>query len=279
MKLSICQLPNDLSPNHPAWSDLVAHVEHARPDLAVLNEMPFSTWIAERATFDQAAATASVEAHEAGVRGLLPLSAAFIGSRPVRGAVKLCNEAFLVAGRAYQPVHQKHYFPQEGGFYEETWFAVDRPGFEVVEYNRLRIGVLLCSELMFTEWARHYRRRGAHVIAVPRASGTNMRHWDAAARMAALVSGCYVLSSNRVSSINDNGMRFGGRGFAYSPTGDLLAETSPSVPFACVDIDVAQVAEAQQNYPCNLRDRVEIGRDAPLPDSSDRRPRSQSRRG
>ena len=50
-----------------------------------------------------------------------------------------------------------------------------------------------------------------------------MRYWDAAARMAAIVSGCYVLSSNRVSYGARSGQRFGGHGFAYSPAGDLLA--------------------------------------------------------
>jgi N-carbamoylputrescine amidase len=90
----------------------------------------------------------------------------------------------------------------------------------VVEHRGLRIGVLLYTELMFNEWARHYRRQGAHVIVVPRASGASGK-WDTAA-MAAIVSGCYVLSSNRASQVNDPDSSFGGRGFVYSPTGELF---------------------------------------------------------
>ena len=166
-------------------------------------------------------------------------------------------------GSLYQPVHQKQFFPQEPGFFEETWFDAERSGFEVVEYNGVRVGVLLCTELMFTEWARHYRRHGAHVLVSPRASRAPAGQLDTAARMAALVSGCYVLSSNRASDRAGRGPSFGGRGFAYSPTGELLAETSEAVPFACVNIDLKQVSEAQRSYPCYVRELWEHERGRP----------------
>ena len=123
--------------------------------------------------------------------------------------------------------------------------------------------MLLCTELMFNEWARHYRRRGAHVIVVPRASAASVANWHVAARMAAIVSGCYVLSSNRVSSqlerCNAEPL-FGGVGFAYSPTGELLHETSAELPFAVVQIELDRVRHAQRNYPCNV---PELARDEP----------------
>lgn len=256
MKVSVCQLPNDLSTEHPAWRELVRRIELARPAIALLNEMPLGPWIASEATFTDESAAASIAAHESALQALCKLPTAVIGSRPIRGKYKLANEAFLLAGGVYQPVHHKHYFPQEAGFFEETWFAPERPGFDVVEFCGIRIGVLLCTELMFTEWARHYRRQGAHVIVSPRASGTTMHYWHAAARMAAIVSGCYVLSSNRVSHWDDSGQQFGGRGFVYSPTGELLAETSAAKPFLCTNIELALVADAQSRYPCCVREIV-----------------------
>ena len=260
MKFAVCQLPTNLAPGQPAWAKFATHIEHERPDLALLNEMPFGAWIASEATFDSKRASASVEAHESALPALRELPTAVLGSRPIPGKDKLCNEAFLLADGVYKPIHHKHYFPQEQGFFEESWFAPQRPGFDVTEYRGVRIGVLLCTELMFTEWARHYRRQGAHVIVSPRASGNSMRRWDAAARMAAVVSGCYVLSSNRVSpdvSVADSGQYFGGHGFAYLPNGELLSETSEANPLLSVTIDTQLVAEAQSNYPCNVR---ELGR-------------------
>jgi predicted amidohydrolase len=54
--------------------------------------------------------------------------------------------------------------------------------------------------------------------------------------------------------VNDPNSNFGGRGFVYSPTGELLAETSPSTPLVSIDIDVTRVAEAQSGYPCYVRE-------------------------
>jgi len=102
---------------------------------------------------------------------------------------------------------------------------------------------------MFTEWARHYCYQGVHVIVSPRASSASMRHWHAAAQMAAIVSGCYVLSSNRVSDVVDSRPHFDGRGIVYSLTGELLGETPATRPFLCIHIEFAMVADARRNYP------------------------------
>jgi N-carbamoylputrescine amidase len=261
VKISLCQLPDDLCTTELAWKRLERRVDRDRPDIVLLNEMPFGPWLARESDFDGSLALASLYAHDTALTTLGELPAAVISSRPVRSAAKLSNEAFLLADGRYQAIHHKHYFPQESGFFESSWFEPTLPGFEVGEFRGIRFGVLLCTELMFTEWARHYRRQGAQVIVCPRASCTSMRNWDAAARMAAIASGCYVLSSNRVSRALGSEPRFGGRGFAYSPTGELIGETNESVPVVTVEIDKAAVAEAQRNYPCYVR---ELPKDAML---------------
>ena len=247
-------MPANLSASHTAWAEFLWRIERNQIDLALLNEMPFGPWIASEAAFDSNLAWASIEAHEAALPSLQQLRTAVLGSRPIQGKSKLCNEAFLLADGVYQPLHHKHYFPHEAGFFEESWFVAERPGFDIIDFRGVRIGVLLCTELMFTEWARHYRRLGAHVIMNPRASGKSMRHWAAAARMAAVVSGCYVLSSNRVSNGSDSWPHFGGHGFVYSPLGELLNETNRSTPLISVNIDLALVEEAQRSYPCYVRE-------------------------
>lgn len=252
MKLAVCQLPTNLLPHHPAWTDFARRVEPSRADLVLLNEMPFGAWISSRPTYDKDIAAASVDAHELALSALQKLPAAVVSSRPIRGRSKLCNEAFLLTDGVYRPIHHKQYLPQQEGFFEKSWFACERPGFDVIRFRDLRIGVLLCTELMFTEWARHYRRQGAHVIVAPRASGSSRHRWDAAACMAAIVSGCYVLSSNRMSDGARSGPRFGGHGFAYSPVGELMGETSVAAPLLTVNIDLEAVEKAQRNYPCNV---------------------------
>src|SRR6266702_2897123 len=94
LKVSICQLPDGLSLEHPAWSDLLRTIETDRPDIVVLNEMPFGPWIAGQDTFDPNLGNAAVEVHERAIPALQRLPAAVLSSRPVLGPRKLSNEAF-----------------------------------------------------------------------------------------------------------------------------------------------------------------------------------------
>lgn len=254
MHIAICQLPDALTHDSLPWARFVRRIERMQPDLILLNEMPFGPWASRAEAFDEYLAAESIEAHSLALQPLRELPCAVIGSRAVRGHDRLANEGFLLADGHYRAVHHKQYFPQEAGFFEHSWFAANRAGFETFDHGGIRFGMLLCTELMFNEWARHYRRRGAQVIVVPRASGTSLDTWHTAARMAAIVSGCYVLSSNRVSARLDVEPLFGGVGFAYSPIGELLQETSDGLPMAVVPIDVELVKRAQRGYPCYVRE-------------------------
>jgi N-carbamoylputrescine amidase len=250
MKIALCELPDGTDLSSAAWSALVDRLMRELPDLLVLNEMPIGEWIAEETEFSPYKALSSIRAHDPLIRALGTFPWTTFGSRPIQGPQILANEAFLISGSTYIPAHHKHLFPQEVGWYERTWFAPVMAGFDIVEYREFRIGTLLCTELMFNEWARHYRRCGANIIAVPRATGELDAKWRAAGAMAAVVSGCYVISSNRSAHASGRKSRFGGGGFVYAPNGELIAQTSASHPVVVLEIDLEQVAQAQIDYPC-----------------------------
>jgi len=109
---------------------------------------------------------------------------------------------------------------------------------------------------MFTEWARYYGKAGAHLIVVPRATSTPKRvdKFHVAMQMAAIVSGCYVASSNRVGEAVIGGFIFGGRGRIYAPGGELLATTSTEEPVVWVDIDLHRVERAKSDYPVYIEE-------------------------
>jgi N-carbamoylputrescine amidase len=67
--------------------------------------------------------------------------------------------------------------------------------------------------------------------------------------MAAIVSGSYVLSSNRAGT-DTRGQEFGGTGWIIDPHGDVVGETSPAKPAVFHEIDVGLVHQAQSEYPC-----------------------------
>ena len=65
-------------------------------------------------------------------------------------------------------MHHKHYFPEEAGYFEATWFRTEISGFNAISAAGINSGVPLCTELFFNEHARAYGKQGADLIVVPR---------------------------------------------------------------------------------------------------------------
>jgi N-carbamoylputrescine amidase len=250
LRIAFVEWPEALSVDAAPWDDLKASAIAARPDILVTNELPFGPWLAEGPAFSQDEAGRSVQEHEKGLAGLMDLRLpAVISSRPVWNGTRLANEAFVVENGAVRPLHRKHYFPNEPGWFESQWYAGDGSGFVAADVLGIRVGVLLCTEAMFNERARAYGKQKASLLVIPRASGVNLEPWKIAGAMASVVAGAYVVSSNRFGR-GARGTQFGGGGFAYAPQGRLLAVTSPANPVKTFDLDPEVSAAAQRDYPC-----------------------------
>ena len=250
MRIAYVEWPEALSTTDAQWNELKDQVNGARPDILITNELPFGPWIADREVFSEDEANLSVRAHEKGIEGLIELAVpAVISSRPVWSGKRLANEAFVLENGVVRPLHRKQYFPNEPGWYESNWYGGDGSGFDVAEIMGIKVGVLLCTDAMFNERARAYGRQGASLIVIPRASGMNIESWKIAGAMASLVSGAYVLSSNR-TGCSRGGTRFGGGGYAYAPQGRLLGVTDAVNPVQMLELDLEIAAAAQREYPC-----------------------------
>jgi N-carbamoylputrescine amidase len=250
LKIAFVEWPECLLPSEAQWDELRDSVAAAHPDILVTNELPFGPWIAEGAAFSNDDAQFSLHAHEKGLEGLIELALpAVISSRPVRNGKRLANEAFVLENGVVRSLHRKQYFPNEPGWFESEWYAGDGSGFGVAEILGIKVGVLLCTDAMFNERARLYGKQKTSLIVIPRASGVNIESWKIAGAMAALVSGAYVVSSNRIGC-SKGGTQFGGGGFAYAPQGRLLAVTSSTNPLETLELDPKMSAYAQGAYPC-----------------------------
>ena len=250
LRIAFVEWPEALSTDHPNWGELKSSVTALHPDLLITNELPFGPWIAESPVFSADVARLSIRAHEKGLEGLTDLDLpAVISSRPVWSGTRLANEAFVLENRDARPLHRKQYFPNEEGWFESKWYCGDGSGFDVADVMGIKVGVLLCTDAMFNEQARAYGRRGASLIVIPRASGLNLESWKIAGAMASLVSGAYVVSSNRVGTAK-GGTQFGGGGYAYAPGGRVLAMTDAAHPVQVVELDPAVTEAARREYPC-----------------------------
>jgi len=250
VRVAFVEWPEGLAAVGAQWDQVKNSVAAARPDILLTNELPFGPWLADAATFSRDAAQRSIDAHEQGFAALceLPIPAV-ISSRPVWNGARLANEAFVIEHGSVRALHRKQYFPNEPGWFESNWYAGDDSGFHSAEIAGIHVGALICTEAMFNERARAYKKQNVALIVIPRASGTNIESWKIAGAMASLVSGAYVASSNRVGH-SAGGTHFGGGGYAYAPEGRLLAVTSAAAPLQIFDLDPQIAASAQREYPC-----------------------------
>jgi len=254
MRVGFVEWPEALDPLGPDWTRLAELAGSAHIDLLVTNELPFGRWIAADPVFDRQVAQTSIDVHGAGLNMLSRLDVpAILSSRPVWANGRLANEAFVTERGALRRLHCKRYFPAEPGWFESSWYSADGDKFEAADISGVRTGVLLCTDAMFNEHARHYGRQGTDLIAIPRAAGVSTEKWLAAGKMAAIVSGSYVVSSNRIGHSGE-GVSFGGAGFAYHPDGSLLAVTTASEPLLVIEVDPAVSARQRRLYPCYVPD-------------------------
>ena len=94
-----------------------------------------------------------------------------------------------------------------------------------------------------------YAASGVQVILTPRATmASTTDQWLSAGVVAAMRSGAFSLSSNRVDPTG----ACGGVGWIIDPYGKILARTTRDAPFATVDIDLSAPAAARVGYPCSV---------------------------
>lgn len=171
-----------------------------------------------------------------------------IGSRPAEsGGLKL-NRGFTWSKTGgIRNAHDNYYIPDEPGYYEAHWFDRPERAFKVTSAAGRSLGVMVCTDVMFNEWARHLGRQGALLIAVPRTADPK-EMWPIAFQMAAVAAGAFVLSSNRVPAAGENELH-GGPGMIVDPSGQILGATSADQPYITLDIDLTKASEAKSSHP------------------------------
>ena len=256
MKATVTQLPEEPQAFEAAFADLVAHTQAESSDLVLLPEMPFYPWVAYEAEVDPGRWAAAIDAHEEWLARLPALGAqVVVGSRPVLDNGTPHNDAFAaLADGGSQFAHRKYYLPDEDGFWEATWYRpAAQPSFKALETPVAKIGLMICSDLWFTEHARGYARQGVQLLLNPRATEkASVEKWLAGGRAAAVMAGAYGLSSNRVGQ--GRGFDWGGSGWIVDPNGEILARTSDKKPLVTLELDLDLADQAKNTYPRDVKE-------------------------
>lgn len=214
----------------------------------MLPEFAFAPPVWEAEHFDEGRWAKAVAGSDRCIARLQELGAHMVvGARPVAKRGRRFNEGFLWSGRTgYRALRRKHFLPDEAGGWEANGFNRGGNAFPLFQHGPLRFGLNICTELWALETYANYARQGVHAVITPRASAAaTTAKWLAAGTVAAVRTGAFGISSNRVHADGS----CGGVGWIISPDGELLASTSSDTPFHTVDIDFAASDAAKATYP------------------------------
>jgi N-carbamoylputrescine amidase len=248
VRVTVCELPHELDALEAAWSALCDHTEVQRSELVILPEFVFvePIWLLEAfdaVTWSHAEAVAS-----AWIKRLPELRAEYaVGTRPVTVENGRFNEGFLWSrDGGITPLRRKHYLPDEPGGFEARWFDRGSADFPAYRAGELTFGLNICTELWALEVCQRYAETDLAAIIAPRATATaTTGKWLSLGTVAAVASGCYCLSSNRVQPDG----ACGGVGWIIEPDGALLARTSNLEPFCTREVDPGRSRRARATYP------------------------------
>jgi N-carbamoylputrescine amidase len=248
MRMTVCELPHETAALDDAWEHLCTHTVQHAPDLVLLPELAMvdPVWECERFDLDR---WAGIEAlSHAWIHRLKELGARFVvGTRPVSAFGARYNEGFIwSADEGAVALRRKFFLPDEASYWEARWFEKGDALFPAFQAGSLTFGLNICTELWALETYAQYAASGVQVILSPRATeAATTGKWLSVGVVAAVRSGAYSVSSNRVDASGS----CGGMGWIVSPDGEILAVTTPKSPFATVDIDLTLSARARRGYP------------------------------
>jgi predicted amidohydrolase len=109
----------------------------------------------------------------------------------------------------------------------------------VVEYNGVKFGMLICFDWLFPEIYRRYAMLGADVIC--HSTNLVLPYCQRASFARAVENRMYIVLANRTGreSRNKNTLTFTGGSIIYSPKGDVMAQTDEKKEIvSIVEIDV-----------------------------------------
>lgn len=253
MRTTVCELPHAPALLDAAWAALCAHTCGEKSELVLLPEFAFVEPVWETLPMDPARWDAAVALSDAWMARLHELGSGWVvGARPVTVDGRRFNQGFAWSRQGgCQPLRRKYHLPDEPGGWEARWFERGDAAFPRFAAGPLGFGLNICSELWaldtYAGYAAQAEPGGVQAILSPRATAAaTTEKWLAVGTVAAVRTGAYSLSSNRVDAAAGT---YGGAGWAIGPDGALLARTSAQQPFCTVDLDLDAVAAARGTYP------------------------------
>lgn len=121
------------------------------------------------------------------------------------------------------------------------------------------LGVGICYDIRFPEFATLMRQRGASILVYPGAFNmtTGPAHWELLSRARAVDNQCYVAVCSPARDPEGGYVAFG-HSSIISPWGEVVATIAGEEGVVSADIDLSLVDEMRRNIPCWKQKRADI---------------------
>lgn len=122
------------------------------------------------------------------------------------------------------------------------------------------LGVGICYDIRFPEYAMLLRSKGAKILVYPGAFNmvTGPAHWELLQRGRAVDNQVYVLSCSPARDEKSGGYIAWGHSSVVSPWGDVLAKAGAGEEVVTAEIDFSKVDEMRENIPCWKQKRTDL---------------------
>lgn len=125
-----------------------------------------------------------------------------------------------------------------------------------------RVGVGICYDMRFGEYAALLAARGASMLIYPGAFNTTTgpMHWELLQRARAVDNQLWVLTCSPARSADPKAYQAWGHSSAISPWGRVVATTEHQPDVVVTEVDMSEVDEMRKNIPVRTQKRTDIYR-------------------
>nr|MBC8242643.1 carbon-nitrogen hydrolase family protein [Alphaproteobacteria bacterium] len=120
----------------------------------------------------------------------------------------------------------------------------------VFQTDPAKVGVSVCSDLLFPEVYRELALKGAEVIVCASAFlSPRFDHWEFFLRARATENQCWVVASGQYGVDPKSGIGYVGRSMVVDPWGTIVATASDEEGIITTEIDLNFADEVKRRYP------------------------------
>jgi|Deesub1362B_J571_1020462.scaffolds.fasta_scaffold00005_336 predicted amidohydrolase len=167
-----------------------------------------------------------------------------MGSVPLKEGDKLYNSMHLIGPDGLIGFYHKTHLIKLMG--EHKIFEAGN-SVEVYNVNGYKIGMMICYDLRFPEFARTLALKGAEIIFIcAEWPCKRIHHWRSLILARAIENQVYMVACNRVGT---DKYHFCGNSLVASPKGNILIEAGEGEKLLAVEIDLSEIVEMRKLLP------------------------------